>query len=143
MASEQTLFDKAASNLRNARLVFDNMGDDEAQLNFVGYHLQQAMELALKYLLELDGVDYPKTHDIDQLVRLAHENEVDVALSEYLEDHAEMFSQWEAKSRYVIGYAIERRKAARALDEVDAYLTDVAARQRAEIEAQEGQEEEE
>ncbi len=134
MAHEQTLYDKAASNLRNARLVFDNRGDDDAQLNFVGYHLQQATELAIKYLLEQSGVEYPKTHDIDQLVRLAAEADVALLLTEYIEDHAEMFSQWEAKSRYVIGYSIEQRKIERALEEVDSYLADIAARERADME---------
>lgn len=136
MTAEQTLYDKAASNLRLARLTFDNRGDDDALLNYVGYHLQQAVELALKYLLEQSGVEYPKTHDIDQLTRLAREAEVDLYLTDYLEDHAEMLSQWEAKARYVIGYSIEAHKVERALGEVDAYLADVAARERAEMETQ-------
>lgn len=127
MANEKTLFDKAVSNLQVARIVLAQAADDEGQLNIVGFHLQQAMELALKYLLEQDGVEYPKTHDIDQLTRIGREANVDLHLSEYLEDHAEMFSQWEAKSRYVIGYAIESRKAERALQEVDDYLASVAA----------------
>ena len=140
MAADQTLYDKAASNLRNARLVFDNRGDDDAQLNFVGYHLQQAVELTIKYLLEQSGVEYPKTHDVDQLIRMAAEAKVDLCLSEYMEDHAEMFSQWEAKSRYVIGYSIEQRKIERALEEVDDYLADIAARERAEAEGAEPEE---
>ena len=127
MANEKTLFDKAVSNLQVARIVLAQGTDDEGQLNIVGFHLQQAMELALKYLLEQDGIEYPKTHDIDQLIRVGREAGVDLYLSEYLEDHAEMFSQWEAKSRYVIGYAIESRKAERALEEVDDYLANVAA----------------
>lgn len=127
MTNERTLFDKAVSNLQVARIVFAHAADDEGQLNIVGFHLQQAMELALKYLLEQDGIEYPKTHDIDQLIRIGREANVDLYLSEYLEDHAEMFSQWEAKSRYVIGYAIESRKAERALQEVDDYLANVAA----------------
>lgn len=139
MATEQTLYDKAASNLRTARLVFDNREDDDAQLNYVGFHLQQALELALKYLLEQSGIEYPKTHDIDQLIRLANESEVNLGLSEYLEDHAEMFSQWEAKSRYVIGYSIEQRKIERALEEIDEYLANIAAREVAALEDDKGQ----
>ncbi len=44
--------------------------DDAILLNIVGYHLQQAVELALKHCLEMEGKDYPKTHDINDL--LAH-----------------------------------------------------------------------
>ncbi|WP_296010046.1 HEPN domain-containing protein [uncultured Adlercreutzia sp.] len=134
MVNEQTLYDKAASNLRNAQLVLAHMDDDDAQLNFIGYHLQQATELVLKYLLEQSGVEYPKTHDIDQLIRLAEQADVDLRLPEYLDDHAEMISQWEAKSRYVIGYSIERRKVERAMEAIDAYLADIAVRESASIE---------
>ena len=91
-----------------------------------GFHLQQAVEQAMKYLLEQDGVEYPKTHDIDQLLRIGHESEVNMHASDYIEDHAEMFSQWEAKARYVMGYAIEKRKLDRALQEVDDYLAAIA-----------------
>ncbi|MCI8424885.1 MAG: HEPN domain-containing protein [Adlercreutzia sp.] len=135
MASEQTLYDKAASTFRSARLLFDHRGDDDAQLNYIGHHLQQALELSIKYQLEQNGVEYPKTHDIDQLARVAREHEIDLCFSEYLEDHAEMFSQWEAKSRYIVGYSIELRKIECALEEVEAYLADIAERKTFEIEA--------
>lgn len=126
MASASTLFDKASANFKSARLLLENASDDDEQLNFAGYHLQQAVELAIKYLLEQNGVEYPKTHDIDQLIRIANENGVDLHMSEYVEDHAEMFSAWEAKARYVLGYSIEAKKLVRALSEVDDYLTKVA-----------------
>ena len=135
MASAQTLFDKSVANLLSARILFEHASGDEEQLNVVGYHLQQAMELALKYLLEQHGVEYPRTHDIDQLIRMGHDAQADLYLPEYLEDHAEMFSQWEAKARYVLGYAIEARKIERALGEVDDYLADIARREVEEIEA--------
>ena len=133
MASAQTLFDKAVANLTSARVVFGSSGGDEEQLNVAGYHLEQALEMALKYLLEQSGVEYPKTHDVDQLIRLGHENGVALHLSEYLEEHAEMFSQWEAKSRYILGYAIEAKKVERALGEIDEYLAEVARRETEEV----------
>ncbi|MEI3376347.1 MAG: HEPN domain-containing protein [Coriobacteriales bacterium] len=136
MASAQTLYDKAAANLRSAQIIFAHVDDDEEQLNVIGYHLQQALELLLKYLLEQNGIEYPKTHDIEQLIYLGNEAKAELYLTEYLEDHAEMFSQWEAKSRYVIGYAIEARKVERALREVDEYLTIVAERETEEIEGE-------
>lgn len=126
MASARTLYGKAAANFRSAKLLLDHANGDEEQLNLAGYHLQQALELTLKYLLEQDGVEYPKTHDIDQLIRIGNERGVDLRLSEYLTDHAEMFSMWEARSRYVLGYAIEARKLERALSEVDDYLAAIA-----------------
>lgn len=126
MASATTLYGKAAANFKSAKLLLDNANGDEEQLNLAGYHLQQALELTLKYLLEQDGIEYPKTHDIDQLIRIGNESRVDLQLSEYLIDHAEMFSLWEAKARYILGYAIEARKLKRALSEIDDYLAAVA-----------------
>ncbi len=126
MASATTLYGKAAANFKSAKLLLDNADGDEEQLNLAGYHLQQALELTLKYLLEQDGIEYPKTHDIDQLIRIGNESRVDLQLSEYLIDHAEMFSLWEAKARYILGYAIEARKLERALSEIDDYLAAVA-----------------
>lgn len=130
MASAKTLYEKSVANYKSARLLFENAIGDEEQLNFAGYHLQQAIELAIKYLLEQDGVEYPKTHDIDQLIRIAKDNDVELYMSEYLEDHAEMLSMWEAKARYVLDYAIESKKIERALAEVDEYLATVAEAER-------------
>ena len=76
--------------------------------------------------MEQDGVEYPKTHDIDQLIRIGKEHGVELHLNDYLEDHAEMFSAWESKARYVLGYAIEARKLERALPEIDDYLAIIA-----------------
>lgn len=138
MGSARTLYDKAVANLRTAQILFDYDDGDEEQLNAMGYHLQQAMELALKYLLEQNGIEYPKTHDIDQLIRMGREAGAELYLSEYLEDHAEMLSQWEAKARYILGYAIEARKVERALNEIDDYLAEVAAQETAAIAALDG-----
>lgn len=137
MTGVRTLYDTAAANLRTAQVLYDQVGDDECQLNIIGFHLQQAVEIALKYLLEQNGIEYPKTHDIDQLIRIGNEAGADLYVTEYVEDHAEMLSQWEAKSRYVIDYAIEARKIKRALDEIDKYLAEVAAQETAVIEASE------
>ena len=126
MSSAQTLYGKAVANLRTSQLVYDYCDGDEDQLNIAGYHLQQAVELAMKYLLEQNGLEFPKTHDIDQLIRIARTNDIDLYVSEYLDDHAEMLSLWEAKSRYILGYAIEARKVERMIQEVGLYLERIA-----------------
>ena len=126
MSSAQTLYGKAVANLRTPQLVYDHCDGDEDQLNIVGYHLQQAVELAMKYLLEQNGIEFPKTHDIDQLIRIARTNDIDLYVSEYLDDHAEMLSLWEAKSRCILGYAIEARKVERMIQEVGLYLERIA-----------------
>ena len=127
MPEARTLYDKAVANFIAAKMLRAGAYCDEEQMNIIGFHLQQAVELALKYLLEMDGVEYPKTHAVEQLVAIGRDAGVELLLSEYIDDHAEMFSQWEAKSHYVFGYAIEKRKVDRAMDEVDVFLRAIAA----------------
>ena len=126
MSEEKTLFDKARTNYEVAAILLANSGDDEAFLNQAGYHLQQAVELAIKFELEISGVEYVKTHDIDQLIRLAKNNKVDLHLPEYIEDHSEMFSAWESKTRYILGYLIEREKIEKSLAAVETMLVDIS-----------------
>ena len=121
--NNETLFDKAKQNLKVAESIYSTIAiNDEAYLNYVGYHIQQALELSIKYMLEMNGVNYPKTHDIDQLIRLANINNVDLYLNEYIDDHSEMFSLWEARTRYILNYRLEKRKIERSLMETKSYL---------------------
>lgn len=125
MAETNTYFDKAISNFNNARIVRQYMSGDESQLNIIAYHLQQSLEFCFKYLLEINGVEYPKTHDIEQLALIAKSNNVDLKLTEYIEEHCEMFSQWEAKARYILGYTVEAKKVDRAILELDHYFAEL------------------
>ena len=121
--NNETLFDKAKQNLKVAESIYSTIAiNDEAYLNYVGYHIQQALELSIKYMLEMNGVNYPKTHDIDQLIRLANINNVELYLNEYIDDHSEMFSLWEARTRYILNYRLEKRKIERSLTETKSYL---------------------
>lgn len=44
--------------------------DPGIQAESVGFHVQQAAEKLLKALLALEGMDYPRSHDLDLLVTL-------------------------------------------------------------------------
>jgi len=43
---------------------------ENPQTDAAGFHLQQAVEKSLKVWLALDGVDYPRTHDLNPLLGL-------------------------------------------------------------------------
>lgn len=107
---------------------------EEGQIAAAAFHLQQAVELALKHLLGRSGVDYPETHSIDQLIRLGRDAGVQLYLTEYLEDHAEMLYRWEAQWESILDYTIELSAVERALSEIDDYLAEIAAREAAIIE---------
>jgi HEPN domain-containing protein len=59
---------KAESDLKTALLVL--RAGDQGPADTVAFHAQQCAEKYLKALLASEGIDFPKTHDIGQLVLL-------------------------------------------------------------------------
>ena len=55
--------------------------------------------------MELNGIDYPRTHDIDSLLALCAEGEF-----EELEPWAETITAMESKTRYIKNYRLAVRK---------------------------------
>ena len=126
---QETLLNKAIENYNVAIMIRNQMDGDEAFLNYIGYHLQQSVELCIKYQLDTQGVEYPKTHDIDQLIFIAKRNNAQLIMTDYIEDHSEMFSQWESKTRYVLNYRLEEKKVDSAIHAVSQYLDKILNRE--------------
>ena len=63
----------------------------------VGFHTQQAVEKAVKVALTLEGIDFPKTHDLEFLVTLAGKHSI--ALEPEVES-ASWLTPWAAEFRY-------------------------------------------
>ena len=124
----ETLLDKAIQNITLAKMIYSQLTDDEVYLNYIAYHVQQAIELSIKYTLELNGVEYPRTHDISQLIYLAKKESIDLYLSKYIEEHSDMFTIWESKTRYVLNYKLERKKVEIAITETEKYIQDIQKR---------------
>ena len=59
---------KAESDLKTALLVF--RAAEEGTTEAIAFHAQQCVEKYLKALLCWEGIDFPKTHDIGQLILL-------------------------------------------------------------------------
>ena len=59
MSGNRSLLDIAIMNFNVAGELHQKKTDDPIRLNIIGYHLQQATELALKHLLEMEGKNYP------------------------------------------------------------------------------------
>lgn len=85
---------RAAGDLKAAQKLSP---DPEIDEGVIGFHAQQAVEKALKVALTLQGVDFPKTHDLEFLVALASRHSIDVpekvAASGWL-------TPWAAEFRY-------------------------------------------
>ncbi len=51
---------------------------ENPQADAAGFHLQQAVEKALKAWLAFKGVDYPKTHDLNPLLGLLEDQDENI-----------------------------------------------------------------
>lgn len=126
---EETLLEKARQNLQVAKYIRRGMNTDDAYLNYVGYHLQQAVEMLIKHCLELNGVRYRENKsnfvrlDISQLISLLKDSAKDAPIPEYIDEHSEMFTLWESKTRYILNYRLESRKVDAALEAVEQYYS--------------------
>lgn len=71
--------------------------DPEMDDRPVGFHAQQAVEKAVKVALTLEGVDFPRTHDLEYLFTLAGKHSI--ALESDFES-ASWLTPWAAEFRY-------------------------------------------
>ena len=125
---EKTLLDLAISDYNAAVILYNNIKEvtDENIVNMASYHLEQAVEKAIKFVLENNGYDYPKSHNIESLISFAQTNDIHLYLNDYIVDHAEMFSSWEAKTRYVLDYLVDIKKLETAIGQVKEFLDNIS-----------------
>lgn len=116
------LFRRAYLDYRAAENLLKIPENDEAYMNTVAYHLQQAVEKTLKAFLECVGVTVPNTHDIDKLVRMSKNNGSRAVVTEWVEDKADMLTRWETDTQYDIEYCVEKEKIQIGLTEVKKFL---------------------
>ena len=55
-------------------LTMERILDDAHLTHIVAFHAEQAVEKCLKAMLEDDGVEFPKTHDLSRLYKLLQES---------------------------------------------------------------------
>ncbi len=65
------------------------------------FHLQQSVEKALKSLLSFKGVEFPKTHDLEDLIELAGERQI--TLPDYINTLTEL-TPYAVEFRYAVIY---------------------------------------
>lgn len=86
LTGKHTLFDIACSNLNAAKWIYYISSDDPLGYNSVAYHVEQAVEAGLKYVLELYGCDCEYIRDIEKLLRMAKDIGVSLVLSSETEN---------------------------------------------------------
>lgn len=78
--------------------------------NVAAYHLQQAAEKLIKYQLygKLEKIDNRRmyVHDLSKLVEYAEVEGLELNVPKYIREHINSITEWEAGSRYDIGFSI-------------------------------------
>lgn len=116
------LFKSAFLDYQAALTLYQTPFPDEMFLNIAAYHLQQCMKKTIKGALECVGVAVPNTHRIAKLLNMVHDNGVNLTITGWIDDHAEMLSEWESESRYNMDFIVEKRKIDTAIKEVSIFL---------------------
>jgi len=63
-----SLYDRAVGDYKQGLRALSDAHVDDVMCDMAGYHLQQSVEKLLKYQIELQGENFPFTHDISQLL---------------------------------------------------------------------------
>ncbi|MCC8150997.1 MAG: HEPN domain-containing protein [Lachnospiraceae bacterium] len=116
------LFRSAKMDYKTAEMIWQTQTNDEMILNNAAYHLQQAVEKILKGALECVGVTVPHSHKINRLIAMIAHNGANLTVTDWIDDHAEMLSEWETETRYNMDFLVEKRKLDRAMAEVKNFM---------------------
>jgi HEPN domain-containing protein len=91
---------------------------DEFAARGCGFHIQQAIEKEMKAYLLINGIEYPKTHNIQKLLNLSKNVEFPLSdeLCDKIEDMSDTLLNWETNNRYDPYTSFSERKYNRAVD---------------------------
>ena len=90
----EILFRKAKSDLELAKYAIKGVNNDEleVEIDSIAFHLQQSAEKLLKSVLDYQDVKFPKTHDLELLIKLINKNKISINIDLdrliYLNDYA-------------------------------------------------------
>ena len=109
----ELFFIKAKEDFNAAKYLLEgfNCHKLEIKLEIVFFHIQQAVEKLLKCILDINGIKFPKTHDIESLIELCDAN--NIALIDDINTLADL-SDYAVEGRYAITHD--------DLSDVDKYL---------------------
>ena len=94
------LLARAKVKRRNAEFDYYHLAEDDAFVDDCCFNLQQSIELALKYLVELNGENYIENHDIRAQINKLKQIGAYIPCEEKLRLYAALINSWEVESRY-------------------------------------------
>lgn len=108
MRERITLLDRAESDVRVCEHILSALQTDELMKDIAAYHIQQAVEKALKYWLSTIGIEYPRTHDINALIALLETERQ--TIPNWLYDGSDLLNRYATSSRYGESVVAVQRK---------------------------------
>ena len=94
------LLARAHVKFRNAEFDYTNIGTDDAFLDDCCYNLQQCIEFALKYIVEMNGENYVENQDVRSQLNKLKTMDVELPFFSSIRRLASTLNDWEAESRY-------------------------------------------
>lgn len=95
------LFRRAKVCLVTAKDSYNRISEDDAFLDKCCFELQQSIEMTLKFIIELHGEKYFKTHDIRKHLDQIDDMKIDIPNKDGMRNMAVTLNSWEAESRYL------------------------------------------
>jgi HEPN domain-containing protein len=76
----ELFYKKASVDFKAALNLYEDFqkGDIELDLEIIFFHLQQSAEKLLKALLSFKEINFPKIHDLEELLNLIHQNNINL-----------------------------------------------------------------
>lgn len=105
-----------------AQELIKNCSWDEQFINDTAYQLQQCVEFTVKAFLECKGVTVPETHQLAKLFRMCEDNGAACIITEWIQEHAQMLTEWESQTRYNFDYYLELQTVNQAIKEIKVFL---------------------
>ncbi len=113
---------------RQAIEYFQNKGIRDIK-NIAAYHLQQAAEKLIKLQIYKSVSDVNNsqmyTHNLDRLILYSESMGVRIHVPDYIREHSVQISDWEAGSRYDVGFSIRIDTLKKAYDVISRWEKEV------------------
>lgn len=116
------LYGLAEADYKFAKMNFEYLKatSDDMFVNMIAYHIQQAVEKLIKYLIERKGKRYPKTHDITELIDTCEE--ISIVIPQEIIENDVLITKWCTQTRYNINFKASVRKIEMLLPIIEKWL---------------------
>lgn len=121
---EETLIAKAMQDFEAAKLILKRKTKD-TYLHSALFHLQYAIELAIRHGLEFHKVEYTPVHNISALLSEVEKAGIDIGLTEAIYKHRDKFIVWKSMP-CITDFCVEPERLDTALQEIQCFLQSVS-----------------